>query len=72
MVIGGYVPGTHGLDSIIVGYYQGKELFYVARVRNGFVPTTQRQVFAKLQPLVAPECPFVNLPETHKVAGVTA
>ena len=63
---GGYVPGTHGLDSIIVGYYRGKDLFYIARVRNGFVPATRRQVFAKLQPLVAPDCPFVNLPEAHE------
>jgi bifunctional non-homologous end joining protein LigD len=66
LVIGGYVPGAHGFDSIIVGYYRGKELVYVARVRNGFVPATRRQIFAKLQPLVAPNCPFVNLPETHK------
>ena len=34
-VIGGYVPGPHGLDSIIVGYYRGKDLVYIARVRNG-------------------------------------
>jgi len=25
------------LDSIIVGYYRGKELLYIALVRNGFV-----------------------------------
>jgi bifunctional non-homologous end joining protein LigD len=66
LVIGGYVPGAHGFDSIIVGYYRGNKLVYVARVRNGFVPASRRQVFAKLQPLVAPACPFVNLPETHK------
>ena len=75
LVIGGYVPGAHGVESIIVGYYQGKELVYIARVRNGFVPGTRRQVFAKLEPLVVPDCPFVNLPETHKVRwgdGLTA
>ena len=66
LVIGGYVPGAHGVDSIIVGYYRGKELVYIARVRNGFVPGTRRQVFAKLEPLVVPDCPFVNLPETHE------
>jgi len=44
-VIGGYVPGTHGLDSIIVGYYRGNDLVYVARVRNGFVPASRRLVF---------------------------
>jgi DNA ligase D-like protein (predicted ligase) len=66
LVIGGYVSGPHGLDSIIVGYYRADELVYVARVRNGFVPATRRQVFEKLRPLVAPKCPFVNLPEAHK------
>ena len=66
LVIGGYVPGSHGLDSIIVGYYRGKELIYVARVRNGFVPASRRQVFEKLRLLTMPSCPFVNLPEMHK------
>ena len=66
LAIGGYVPGPHGLDSIIVGYYRGKELVYIARVRNGFVPATRRQVFEKLRPRLEPNCPFVNLPETHK------
>lgn len=65
-VIGGYVPGTHGLDSIIVGYYNHDDLIYVARVRNGFVPASRRQVFEKLRNLVTSGCPFVNLPETHR------
>jgi bifunctional non-homologous end joining protein LigD len=66
LAIGGYIPGSHGLDSIIVGYYRENDLVYVARVRNGFVPASRRQVFERLHPLVAPDCPFVNLPETHK------
>jgi ATP-dependent DNA ligase len=65
-VIGGYTLGPHGLDAIIVGYYQGKELVYVARTRNGFVPASRRQLFEKLKPLVIPNCPFVNLPEKHR------
>jgi ATP-dependent DNA ligase len=35
LVIGGYVPGPHSLDSIIVGYYRANELVYVA-------PSSQR------------------------------
>jgi DNA ligase D-like protein (predicted ligase) len=66
LVIGGYIPGTHGVDAIVVGYYRGENLIYVARVRNGFVPASRRQVFAKLKPLLISKCPFVNLPETHK------
>jgi DNA ligase D-like protein (predicted ligase) len=66
LVIGGFVPGARGLDSIIAGYYKAGALMYVARVRNGFVPASRRQLFDKLRTLVIPECPFVNLPETHR------
>jgi DNA ligase D-like protein (predicted ligase) len=66
LVIGGYIPGAQGVDSIIVGYYRGSELIYVARVRNGFVPATRRLVLGKLRPSTVAICPFVNLPETHK------
>jgi bifunctional non-homologous end joining protein LigD len=65
-VVGGYFPGPHGVDSLIVGYYDGDRLMYVARTRNGFVPASRRQVFSKLKHLVMPTCPFVNLPETHR------
>ncbi|MCU1240604.1 MAG: hypothetical protein JWO71_1330 [Candidatus Acidoferrum typicum] len=65
-VIGGFIRGPHGVDSIIVGYYRGKDLYYVARVRNGFVPATRRMVYEKLKPLVTDKCPFVNLPETGR------
>jgi len=47
LVIGGYIPGAHGVDAIVVGYYRGEDLIYVARVRNGFVPASRRQVFAR-------------------------
>jgi ATP-dependent DNA ligase len=65
-VIGGFMPGPHGVDSIIVGYYRGKDLYYVARVRNGFVPATRRMVYEELKPFVIDKCPFVNLPETGR------
>ncbi len=63
LVVGGYIPGPHGFDSLVVGYYRGKDLVYVARVRNGFVPATRRQVFAKIRGLVSSVMPFVNLPD---------
>jgi bifunctional non-homologous end joining protein LigD len=65
-VIGGYIPGLHEIDSLIVGYYQGKDLIYVARVRNGFVPASRRQVFERIRHLVSPTMPFANLPDKHK------
>src|ERR1700747_2706484 len=66
LVIGGYIPGLHGLDSLIAGYYQGKDLIYAARVRNGFVPASRRQVFERVRHLVSPTMPFANLPDKHK------
>jgi ATP-dependent DNA ligase len=66
LVIGGYFPGPFGIDSLIVGYYDGDQLMYVARTRNGFVPASRRQVFSKLKHLVTTTCPFGNLPETRR------
>jgi ATP-dependent DNA ligase len=36
-VIGGYRPGNP-IDAVIVGYYQGDQLLYAAKLRNGFLP----------------------------------
>jgi bifunctional non-homologous end joining protein LigD len=65
-VVGGYFPGPHGFDSLIVGYYDADKLMYVARTRNGFVPASRRHVFSKLKPLVTEKCPFGNLPDKRK------
>ncbi len=62
-VVGGYTPGTHGFDALIVGVYQGKELRFVARVRAGFVPAIRKIVFDKLKRVGKSRCPFVNLPQ---------
>jgi hypothetical protein len=29
LVIGGYLPGAHGVDSVIIGYHKESELIYV-------------------------------------------
>jgi len=64
-VIGGYTPGPHGLDAVIVGHYVGGALHYVARTRNGFTPTSRAKLVRLLKPLETTACPFVNLPEAH-------
>lgn len=63
-VIGGYIPGSLGVDSLVIGFYRGKDLIYAARVRAGLVPATRREVFGKIKHLKRAKCPFVNLPET--------
>ena len=62
-IIGGYVPGQHGFDSLLVGVREGKKLNYVAKVKNGFVPRVRTEIFPRLKKLQVADCPFANLPE---------
>ena len=62
-VIGGFIPGTRGFDALIVGVHQGKGLMFVAKVKNGFLPRTQRDILSALRKLETDQCPFANLPE---------
>jgi len=66
LVIGGYVPSSSTFDSILVGYYQGRDLMYVARIRAGFIPALRQSVFGQFRGLEIVKCPFVNLPERGK------
>jgi DNA ligase D-like protein (predicted ligase) len=62
-VVGGYIPSNLGVDSLVVGFYRGRDLIYAARVRAGLVPATRREIFERIKHLKAPKCPFANLPE---------
>jgi DNA ligase D-like protein (predicted ligase) len=62
-VIGGYIPGALGFDALLVGVYEKKELIFVAKVRNGFVPRIRDELFPTLKTLQTAWCPFNNLPE---------
>jgi bifunctional non-homologous end joining protein LigD len=48
-----------------VGVYENKELIFVAKVRNGFVPRIRDELFPALKALQTAKCPFRNLPETR-------
>lgn len=43
-VIGGYTIGGNPFDALVFGYYEGNDLIFVARTRNGFTPMLRRQV----------------------------
>jgi DNA ligase D-like protein (predicted ligase) len=62
-VIGGYIPGGRGFDALLVGVYEKKELIFVAKVKNGFVPRIRDDLFPTLKALQIGQCPFKNLPE---------
>jgi DNA ligase D-like protein (predicted ligase) len=63
-VIGGYTVGGTRFDAIIFGYYDGEQLMYAARTRNGFTPAVRATLMRKFQGLETGECPFANLPES--------
>jgi len=74
-VIGGYRPGNLGVDALLVGYYEGKDLRFAAKVRAGLTPHLRREAFEVLKPLHSPNCPFIDLPHTRASrwgGGVTA
>ena len=63
LVIGGYTPGTHGIDAVLAGFYCDGQLYFCGSVRAGFVPASRRTLHTKLTPLQTAVCPFANLPE---------
>jgi len=74
-VIAGYTPAPKNFDALVIGHYDGGNLMYAARTRNGFTPTLRAELFRKLKPLEIAECPFTNLPEKKAGrwgAGLTA
>ena len=74
-VVGGYRPGAHGVDALLVGYYGGKVLKFAGKVRAGFTPHLRRDVFRQLKLLHQATCPFSDLPNSKTSrwgAGVTA
>jgi bifunctional non-homologous end joining protein LigD len=63
LVIGGYKPGTTGFEYLLVGYYEGKDLIFIAKIRNGFTPALRLEIAKSFPKLRTSVCPFANLPE---------
>jgi bifunctional non-homologous end joining protein LigD len=73
-VVGGYRHAAAGVDALLVGYYEGKDLRFGGKVRAGFTPHVRREVRTRLEPLHVTACPFVDLPNSktsHWGGGVT-
>ena len=50
-VVGGYRPGPDGVDALLVGYYDGRQLRFAGKVRAGFTPHLRREVVDALKAL---------------------
>ena len=62
LVVGGFRPGGGSIDSVLVGYFDGKRLRFAGKVRAGFTPRTRALLFERIKGLEIERCPFVNLP----------
>ena len=62
-VVGGYIPNGDVLDSILVGYYEKRDLIYAASVRAGIPPELRRVLLPHFEELRKQRCPFRNLPD---------
>ena len=63
------------MDALLIGYYEAGVLRFAGKVRAGFTPHIRRELLDKLRPLVQPDCPFANLPDSSTGrwgGGVTA
>ena len=75
LVIGGYKPENTNFQSIVVGYYEARQLRFAGRVRAGFTPAQRAALFERMKPLSTATCPFSDLPTgktSHWGEGVTA
>lgn len=62
-VIGGFIPGNNGVESILAGEWRGDKLYFLDKVRAGLVRATRQMLYDALNPYITKKCPFVNLPE---------
>src|SRR5919201_3737107 len=73
-VIGGYKPNATSFDSLLVGYYDGRKLYFAGKLRAGFTPQIRVDLFARIARDAIARCPFVNLPtssSSHWGEGIT-
>jgi ATP-dependent DNA ligase len=56
-------PVPTGLMHCLWAFTKTKELVFVAKVKNGFVPRIRDEIFPALKTLIVAHCPFTNLPE---------
>ena len=56
-------PNGNVLDSILVGYYDGRDLVYAGCVRAGISAEFRRVVLPHFEELRIQRCPFTDLPD---------
>jgi bifunctional non-homologous end joining protein LigD len=62
LVIGGFKPNATSFESLLVGYYSGRRLFFAGKVRAGLTPHLRAEIFGRIASNQITRCPFDDLP----------
>ena len=57
------MPSGDVVDSIMVGYYEGRNLIYAGSIRAGIPAEYRRALLPHFEELRKQRCPFANLPD---------
>jgi bifunctional non-homologous end joining protein LigD len=75
LVVGGYKGGANSVETLVVGYHEGRALRFAGKVTAGLTPYLRRILLGQLRPLISEKCPFDDLPNsksTHWAGGITS
>jgi bifunctional non-homologous end joining protein LigD len=69
VVIGGFTKneGSSKLfSSLLVGFYQNKDFVFTGKIGTGFNTKVQNELMKRFEPLIVPDCPFINEPNVNE------
>jgi len=69
VVIGGFTKNegsTKFFSSLLIGFYKDKKLVFTGKIGTGFTSKLQKELMEKFEPLIIPNCPFVNEPNVNE------
>ncbi|MGN6248428.1 MAG: DNA ligase D [Ginsengibacter sp.] len=69
VVIGGFTKNegsSKKFSSLLVGFYQDKKLVFTGKIGTGFNTKVQNELMEKFEPLIIPDCPFINEPNVNE------
>ncbi|MBC7949116.1 MAG: DNA ligase D [Chitinophagaceae bacterium] len=69
VVIGGYTNNegsAKSFSSLLVGVHEGGKLAYMGKIGTGFSDKLQKELMAKMKPLIISKPPFTEVPDVNK------
>lgn len=69
VIIGGFTKNENSpkkFSSLLIGFYQDKKLFFSGKIGTGFTAKLQKELMEKFEPLIIPDCPFINEPNVNE------